>query len=159
MQIKKRMANGKKKAITLLSLLAVLASVWFGFTLPKASAADVFAGWSTSGWTISEEGGVAVLLGNSSASLNVLSSDEKVNADGISFDVYIDSVSGTADGNIGAAYRCTSGYQYFFEYNAISKTAKIRRKRHGHCRFGNRFLLACRKEMVFNENDVCERRP
>ena len=29
MQIKKRMANGKKKAITLLSLLAVLASVWF----------------------------------------------------------------------------------------------------------------------------------
>ncbi len=127
MQINKRMANGKKKAITLLFLLAVLASVCFGFTLPKASAADVFAGWSTSGWTISEEGGVAVLLGNSSASLNVLSSDEKVNADGISFDVYIDSVSGTADGNIGAAYRCTSGYQYFFEYNAISKTAKIRR--------------------------------
>ena len=98
MQINKRMANGKKKAITLLFLLAVLASTCFGFSLPKASAADVFAGWSTSGWTISEEGGVAVLLGNSSASLNVLSSDEKVNADGISFDVYVDSVSGTADG-------------------------------------------------------------
>ena len=127
MQIKKRMATGKGKAITLLFLLAVLASACFGLSLPKASAADVFAGWSTSGWTISEEGGVAVLLGNSSASLNVLSSDEKVNADGISFDVYIDSVSGSADGNIGAAYRCTSGYQYFFEYNAISKTAKIRR--------------------------------
>ena len=75
MQINNRMATRKGKAILLLFLLAVLASACFGIAHPRASAADVFAGWSTSGWTISEEGGVAVLLGNSSASLNVLSSE------------------------------------------------------------------------------------
>ncbi len=124
--LKTKTSKRKILLATLFTAILIASLALFGATFNRAYATDVFSDWSTGGWTITEEDGEAVLLGNSSASLNVLYSTEKISAQGLSFDIRIDSVS-DANGNIGASYRCTNGYQYFFEYSAGNKTLKIKR--------------------------------
>lgn len=105
-----------------------LVCIVFGVVFIRSYAApDIFENWSTAGWSVSEEDGTAVLRGNPAASLNVLSSVEKLSVDELAFDIYMDEVTAENDCNIGGAYRCTTGYQYFFEYNAAQKQAYIRR--------------------------------
>ncbi len=125
------MINNKTSRLRILLLAIftaglVATTALFGITYTKTFAADVFSNWQTGGWTIGEEDGEAVLFGSPSANLNVLYSNEKISATGLSFDIYIDTVSGE-NGNIGAAYKCTSGYQYFFEYSVANKSLSVKR--------------------------------
>ena len=125
------MINNKTSRLRILLLAIftaglVATTALFGITYTKTFAAGVFSDWQTGGWTIGEEDGEAVLFGSPSANLNVLYSNEKISAAGLSFDIYIDTVSGE-NGNIGAAYKCTSGYQYFFEYSVANKSLSVKR--------------------------------
>ena len=110
-------------------LALILASLLLGSTavgLIPAAAEDAFAGWKTDGWTVGSEGNEPVLIGSRSNTLNLLYSD---NTDYmyLEFDIYMEDSYGTVDGSIGPAYKMANGYQYFFEYNTVSKLVRIRR--------------------------------
>lgn len=86
-----------------------------------------FSDWKTDGWTQSSEGGEAVLSGDAGKTMNLLYSSGKVEHNCLSFDIKMLDSTGTVDGCIGAAYKCTNGYQYFYEYNTVQKLVRIRR--------------------------------
>lgn len=94
--------------------------------VPATAASDAFTGWLTDGWTVGDENGEPVLIGHRSNSLNLLYSDP-TDYMYLEFDIYMEDSYGTVDGSIGPAYKMTNGYQYFFEYNTVSKLVRIRR--------------------------------
>lgn len=109
----KRMTAFLTAAILLLSLLPI-----------AAFAAGPFEQWDTTGWTkVSDE----VLASAEENSLNVLYSKGAAGGNCLEFDFLIKNVTGGLDGNVGAAYKTGGDIQYFFEYNTVSKLARIRR--------------------------------
>ena len=112
-----------KKTAALLSAVLLLLSSWT-FT---ALAADPFSQWKTEGWTVKTENGEQILHGNPQEPMNLLFTKGTVNENCLEFDIYMEDSTGTEDGCIGASYKCSNGFQYFFEYNTVHQMVRIRR--------------------------------
>ncbi len=110
-------------------IAAVLATVLFITTLSvlPVGAEDPFAQWKTEGWKQSAEDGTPILTGDKNQSINVLYLNGIAEGNSLSFSIRMNDSYGTVDGNIGCAYKCASGVQYFCEYNTVSKVVRIRR--------------------------------
>ncbi|MCQ2429132.1 MAG: glycosyl hydrolase family 28 protein [Clostridia bacterium] len=90
-------------------------------------AADPFSQWDLTGWTKGTDGGQSIIHGDPGAQMNLLWLKGTTTGNTLSFDVRIDSSTGTVDGSVGAAYKCPNGFQYFFEYNTVGHLVRIRR--------------------------------
>lgn len=120
------MKHPYRKLISLLLAALLLGSAAVGLVPAAFAADDAFAGWQTDGWTVGDENGEPMLIGARSNSLNLLYSDP-TDYMYLEFDIYMEDSYGTVDGSIGPAYKMTNGFQYFFEYNTVSKLVRIRR--------------------------------
>ena len=112
-----------KKTAALLSAVLLLLSSWTFTALADTS----FSQWKTEGWTARTENGEQILYGNPQESMNLLFTKSAVNDNCLEFDIYMEDSTGTDDGCIGAAYKCSNGFQYFFEYNTVHQMVRIRR--------------------------------
>lgn len=112
-----------KKTAALLSAVLLLLSSWTFTALADTS----FSQWKTEGWTARTENGEQILYGNPQESMNLLFTKSTVNDNCLEFDIYMEDSTGTDDGCIGAAYKCSNGFQYFFEYNTVHQMVRIRR--------------------------------
>ncbi len=120
------MKHPYRKLISLILASLLLGSTAAGLIPAVFAADDTFAGWQTDGWTVGDEGGEPVLIGSRGNTLNLLYSDP-TDYMYLEFDIYMEDSYGTVDGSIGPAYKMTNGFQYFFEYNTVSKLVRIRR--------------------------------
>ncbi len=88
----------------------------------QAPVANPFEGWITDGWTIEEN----VATGAAPAGPAQFRYNGAVPSTGLKFDVRVDEILHTIDGNTGVIYTSASGNQYFFEYNVIYKLLQVR---------------------------------
>ena len=103
----------------------LLGSVSLPLPIGAADLDTAFSAWTTTGWTVKNEGGTAVLC-NPGATLERIYSKDTISTAYLDYDVYIDSVNSDVDANIGALYTAPNGHQIFFEYNTVYKIARIR---------------------------------
>ena len=118
-----------KKTVTLMLTGALLAGSVVGSGMLAASAAspaDAFSAWELNGFTPKTLNGESVLVGNG-GTFSQMTTKAAVSAAYLEFDVWVDSVQSTVDGNVGASYTTVEDHQIFFEYNTVSKIARVRR--------------------------------
>ncbi len=94
--------------------------------LPLSAAENAFSAWTTDGWTQKTESGTPCLA-SPGGTLDRIYLKGVTSGNVLTYDVRIDNAFGTVDGNIGTLYICTSGVQYFFEYNTVLGIARVRR--------------------------------
>ncbi len=123
MKLTHRFARIPAALLALCMLLSVLCTL----PLPITAASGAFSQWKTDGWTESTEDGTPVLTANANQSINVLYLNGVAEGNNLSFSIRMNDSYGTVDGNIGAAYKCATGDQYFFEYNTVAKIVRVRR--------------------------------
>ncbi len=103
----------------------LLGSVSLPLNIGATDLDTAFSAWTTTGWTVKNEGGTAVLC-NPGATLERIYSKDTISTAHLDYDVYIDSVNSDVDANIGAFYTAPNGHQIFFEYNTVYHIARIR---------------------------------
>ena len=108
------------------SLLTGTLSVASSLTASAAGPGDAFSEWELSGFTPKTIGGEAVLVGGG-GTFSEMTTKAAVSTAYLEFDVWVDSVQSTVDGNVGASYNTVEDHQIFFEYNTVSKVARVRR--------------------------------
>lgn len=122
-----RSTSPLKKPLSLLLAILMLGLAAAGLVpVSAATAAELFPDWQTDGWTLKTDSGEPVLHGTRSKTLNLLYSNP-TDYMYLEFDIYMEDSYGTVDGSIGPAYKMTNNFQYFFEYNTVSKLVRIRR--------------------------------
>ena len=118
-----------KKTLSLMLTGTLLAGAIAGSGIASVAAAgpaDAFSEWELSGFTPKTIGGESVLVGGG-GTFSEMTTKAAVSTAYLEFDVWVDSVQSTVDGNVGASYNTVEDHQIFFEYNTVSKVARVRR--------------------------------
>ena len=118
-----------KKTLSLMLTGTLLAGAIAGSGINSVAAAgpgDAFSEWELSGFTPKTIGGEAVLVGGG-GTFSEMTTKAAVSTAYLEFDVWVDSVQSTVDGNVGASYNTVEDHQIFFEYNTVNKVARVRR--------------------------------
>ena len=89
------------------------------------SPADAFSAWDLNGFTAKTISGESVLVG-SGGTFSQMTTKTAVSTAYLEFDIWVDSVSSTVDGNVGASYTGTDDRSFFFEYNTVYKNFRLR---------------------------------
>ncbi len=118
----------KKRLSLMLSGALLVGAMGGAGAIPAAAAnpADAFSAWDLNGFTPKTVGGESVLVGNG-GTFSQMTTKAAVSTAYLGFDVWVDSVQSTVDGNVGATYTTVEDHQIFFEYNTVSKIARVRR--------------------------------
>ncbi len=118
-----------KKTLSLMLTGAFLVGAVSGMGAVPATAADpvaAFSAWDLDGLTPKTVNGESVLVGGGGA-FSQMTTKGAVSTAYLEFDVWVDSVNSTVDGNVGASYTTVEDHQIFFEYNTVSKLVRVRR--------------------------------
>jgi hypothetical protein len=118
-----------KKTLSLMLTGTLLAGAIAGSGIASVAAAnpaDAFSAWELNGFTPKTIGGESVLVGGG-GTFSQMTTKAAVSTAYLEFDVWVDSVQSTVDGNVGASYITVEDHQIFFEYNTVSRVARVRR--------------------------------
>lgn len=117
-----------KRTLSLMLTGSLLAGTCVGLgSVPTAAAdpADAFSAWVLNGFTPQTVDGEAVLVGGGGA-FSQINTKDAVSTAYLEFDVWVDSIHSTVDGNVGASYTAVDDRSFFFEYNVVHKVAHLR---------------------------------